>query len=151
MKLFGARRREDPALALQSEAQALRLELAERDQTIRRLLDERDHMPAPAAGEAERLRAAIATPLTQLATQSQLDGVDTESVLAVARSLLRAAEDEGLAVVGQVGAVEPYDPTRHEPLGDGEAPAPGDQVVVRFVGLAFGGEILRTAAVERQA
>ncbi len=142
------RRRDETALELQNEAQALRLELAERDQIIQRLENELARArTAAASGEPERLLAGLATPLMQLATQSQLDGVDAGSVLAVARSLLRAAEDEGLALIGHVGAVEPYDPTRHEPLGDAALPT-GTPVVVRFVGLSYGGEILRTAAVE---
>jgi len=142
------RRRDDPSLRLQNEVQALRLELHERDQTIERLMNELTRARADAlTGEAERLRAGIATPLVQLATQSQIDGVDAASVLAVARSLVRAAEDEGFELIGQVGAVEPYDPARHEPLGDA-APAAGAPVVVRFVGLSYAGEILRTAAVE---
>ena len=149
-------RPDETALALQNEAQALRLELVERDQLIERL--EADLTRARSAGagangeaSAERLLAGLATPLTQLATQSQLSGVDADSVLAVARSLVRAAEDEGLQLIGRVGAVEPYDPARHEPLGDGDGdvPAPGDEVVVRFVGLSYGGDVLRTAAVEK--
>lgn len=142
------RRRDDAALHLQSEVQALRLELAERDQTIERLMNELSRARADALnGEAERLRAGIATPLVQLATQSQIDGVDAASVLAVARSLVRAAEDEGFELIGRVGQVEPYDPTRHEPLGD-PTPSTGEPVVVRFVGLSYGGEMLRAAAVE---
>ncbi len=149
----GRRAGRDPtALRWQNDVQALRLELAERDETIARLEADLSRARAAAAAggnaEAERLLAGLATPLTQLATQSQLGGVDGDSVLAVARSLVRAAEDEGLALIGRVGAVEPYDPARHEPLGEGEAPAPGDRVVVRFVGLRYGGDVLRTAAVE---
>lgn len=153
MKLLGRGRRarpDDVTLRLQNEAQALRLELAERDRVIARWEAERNGDASGAARarvEVERLLAGMATPLVQLATQSQLDGVDTGSVLAVARSLLRAVEEEGLELVGQVGAVEPYDPARHEPLGE-TAPAPGTSVVIRFVGLSYGGEILRTAVVE---
>ena len=144
MKLL-RRNRPDPSLELQSELQALRLELGERERTIRQLLNDRARTDGSADGD--RLRAAIATPLVQLATQSQIHGVDADSVLAVARSLVRAVEDEGFELIGRVGAVAPYDAARHEPLGE-VAPAAGDAVVVRFVGLAYGGDVLRAAAVE---
>jgi hypothetical protein len=142
-------------LGLASQAQALRLELAERDELIGRLQADlrrqRDGEATEAAGRAraerERLFGAVATPLVQLATQTQLEGVDAQSMAAVARSLLRALADEGLDLVGWAGATESYDPGRHEPLGD-TPPDAGRLVVVRAPGLAVGGVVLRRAGVE---
>ena len=142
-------------LGLASQAQALRLELAERDELIGRLQAElrrqREGEATRAVGRAraerERLFSAAATPLVQLATQTQLEGVDAPSMAAVGRSLLRALADEGLDLVGRVGATESYDPGRHEPLGD-TLPGAGQHVVVRTPGLAVGGVVLRRAGVE---
>ncbi|MDQ3462091.1 MAG: hypothetical protein M3471_03495, partial [Actinomycetota bacterium] len=97
--------------------------------------------------ERERLLGAIATPLAQLATQSQLPDVDAPSMAAVGRSLLRHLEDEGLQLLGCVGGSEPYDPDRHEPLGE-SSPSAGQPVTVRLVGLGVGGVVLRRAGVE---
>jgi hypothetical protein len=145
----------DATLARDSELRALRLEVAERDELVTRLeADLRRQQEAEASrldarshSDLERFLAGIATPLRQLATQSQLDGVDAASVLAVVRALLRDLEDEGVAIDGRVGAVVPYDPTRHEPLGDAHHEA-GDPVVVRLAGLGYHGTLLRRASVE---
>jgi hypothetical protein len=136
-----------------SQAQALRLELAERDRLIGQLeADLRRQREGAkslsgqqARRERERLVAVVATPLVQLATLTQLDSSDA-AWMAVARSLLRGLADEGLELLGQVGSAEPYDPVRHEPLGD-LVPGTGALVVVRAPGLAFGGVVLRRAGV----
>jgi hypothetical protein len=151
----------EDVLRLQREAQALRLELAEREATIARLeadlQRERDtevtRTETRARAEVERLLAGSATPLVQLATQTQLaktphGSVDAASVLAVARALVRDFEDEGVEFLGRAGATEPYDPARHEPLGDGPLPEPGGPVVVRIVGLASRGAVIHRAGVE---
>ena len=142
-------------LAAEAEAQALRLELADRDRLIGQLQAdlrrERDSAASGSEGlalrERERLIAVIATPLVQLATLAQLDGVDARAMVAAARSLLRALAGEGVDLIGQVAAVELYNPGRHEPLGDA-VPAGGGRVVVRAPGLACGGVVLRRAGVE---
>lgn len=146
----------DVVLRLEREVQALRLELTERDAAIARLeadlQRERDaegtRTHTRARAEVERLLAGSATPLVQLATQTQLQGVDAASVLAVARALVRDFEDEGVEFVGRAGATEPYDPDRHEPVGDGPLPERGRPVVVRIVGLSCGGTVIRRAGVE---
>lgn len=142
-------------LAGASEAQALRLELAQRDEAVHRLEVDlrraRDQAAEQLAGrsraERERFWAALATPLSQLATQAQLPEADPSSVLAVARSLLRHLEEEGLELLGPVGETVAYDPAHHEPLGD-TTPAPGEAVVVRLVGVGVAGVVLRRAGVE---
>jgi hypothetical protein len=145
----------DAALALAGEAQGLRLELAERDRLIQQLqadlLRQREGEASGAAqsarAERQRLLGAVATPLQQLATQTQLDGVDAASMAAVAQSLLRGLADEGLELVGRVGTSESFDPARHEPLSDG-VPGPDGPVVVRVPGLAVNGTLLRRAGVQ---
>lgn len=140
----------EDVLRLEREAQALRLDLAQRADTIHRL--EADLQRARdtdnARPEIERLLAGAATPLTHLATQTQLAGVDAASVLAIARSLFRDLTDEGVLLIGHVGDTEPYDPERHEPLAE-SALDRGQPVVVRIVGLAYHETIVRRASVER--
>lgn len=94
----------------------------------------------------ERLFSGLAPPLVQLATQTELEGVDAASVLVVGRSLLRALADEGVELVGRVGVSERYDADRQELLG--EVPPAGGWVVVRSPGLAVGGVLVRRAIVE---
>ena len=145
----------DALLGTENQLRALRLELAERDARVARLeADLRRHQDAEASLRAElaragveRLLANLATPLVQLATQVELDAVDAASVLAVARTLVRDLEDEGVAVAGPVSAVVPYDPDLHEPL-DGNAPERGEAVVLRLAGLSYHGTVLRRATVE---
>lgn len=168
--MFRRTRRSAPAapseavLRLEREIQALRLELSERDGAIARLeadlQRERDaegtRTETRARAEIERLLAGSATPLVQLATQTQLaqapnNSVDAASVLAVARALVRDFEDDGVEFVGRVGATEPYDPDRHEPLAEGPLPEPGRPVVVRIVGLSCAGTVIRRAGVEGAA
>jgi hypothetical protein len=50
--------------------------------------------------------------------------------------------------VGSIGATEPFDPDRHDPLSDAPAPGPGRPVVVRMVGLSLHGKVLRKAGIE---
>lgn len=140
----------DHVLRLEREAQVLRLDLAEKAGTIERLEADlqRERETDKGRPEVERLLAGAATPLAQLATQTQLAGVDAASVLAIARSLLRDLTDEGIRLIGRAGDTEPYDPGRHEPLAEGELD-PGQPVVVRIIGIAYQETIVRRASVER--
>jgi molecular chaperone GrpE (heat shock protein) len=70
-------------------------------------------------------------------------------VLTVARRLVRALEDNGLTVEGSVGERVPFDPDHHEPLSADVSLQAGQMVVVRFVGVAYRGKLLRKAGVEQ--
>jgi molecular chaperone GrpE (heat shock protein) len=151
---------EDGALALHREARTLRLELEERDRVIAALKADLERLRR---GEGERVTAAIraerapllaeaAAPVAQLLTQAHLlevEGkpVQARDVLAVARRLVRLLEDEGLAPEGRVGETVAFDPDRHEALGGGFAPRPGQPAVVRLVGISWQGRVLRKAGV----
>ncbi len=151
---------ESGALALRAEAQSLRLELEERERVIAALradlerLRRREEERASTAvrAERERLLTEAAAPVAQLLTQAHLlevEGkpVQARDVLTVARRLIRFLEDEGLAVEGRVGEAVAFDPARHEPLGADFTPAPGQPAVVRLVGVAWRGKVLRKAGV----
>jgi molecular chaperone GrpE (heat shock protein) len=147
-------------LALERSAQELRLTLRERDGQVAQLKAdlERQRQAESArlaegvAAERERLFAEAAGPVAQLLTQAHLleaEGkpVQARDVLAVARRLVRALQDQGLELVAAAGEEVPFDPNRHAALG-GPGPAPGQRVRVRFAGVAAGAKVLRKAGVE---
>lgn len=95
----------------------------------------------------------LATPLTQLATQLHLiqQGESTLSpveVLKTARRILTALEAWGVQLEGQIGATEPYDPTRHLALNAAVSLQAGQPVVVRLCGLSYKGTLIRKLGVE---
>lgn len=143
-----------------NEARRLRLELAERDETIARLRGELErHQRLTNASVADRTRAqveqlasGIAVPLSQLFTQIHLLGegqsVRPQDLSTVAQRLIVALADNGLALEGQIGEAVPFDPNRHEPLSADQAPRPGQSVVIRFPGVVYEGRLLHKASVE---
>jgi molecular chaperone GrpE (heat shock protein) len=148
-------------LALRREAQDLRLHLDERSRELAALREalERQRSDAEARSaevvraRVEQLLTEVAGPVAQLVTQGHLleaEGkpIQARDILAVARRLVRVLEDEGLALDGRVGERVPFDPDRHAMLG-GVVPAPGQTVVIRFVGITCRGRVLRKAGVER--
>jgi molecular chaperone GrpE (heat shock protein) len=161
---FGRRgstaRAEGAALELQREAQALRLELQERDRALAALRadverlrrGEQERVAAAVQVERERLLVAAAAPVAQLLTQAHLlevEGkpVQARDVLAVARRLVRLLEDEGLAPEGRIGEAVGFDPDRHEPLGGDFNPRRGEAVVVHVPGVNWRGKVLQRAGV----
>ena len=100
---------EERNLALEREAQTLRLELAEQEQLIGRLKSDLDRHRAGESQRVdsvvdagwERLIADAATPLVQLMTQAHLldvagKPVQAADVLAVAKRLMRVFETAGV-------------------------------------------------------
>jgi len=148
-------------LALERDCQALRLELGEERAALARLRGDVARERGEAAGrvaEAGRARVAgvlagAASAVQQLVTQAHLVEVERRGpavgdVVAVASRLVRALEAGGLERVGGVGERAAFDRAAHEPLDVAAALAPGAAVVIRFVGIAFDGELLRKAGVE---
>jgi molecular chaperone GrpE (heat shock protein) len=160
--LFGAKTANQSLMALQREVQGLRLELRERDELITNLKQDVERQRSGAGArveesvqmQVEQLLAEAATPVAQLLTQAHLlevDGrpVQAKDVLVVARRLVRILEDNGLELVGDVGESVSFDPNHHEPLSTASSPRRGERVVVRFVGVAYRGKLLRKAGVEK--
>jgi molecular chaperone GrpE (heat shock protein) len=152
----------DRLLALEQEAQHLRLELDDRDRTLKTLTQELERhqrsqderIAESVQGQIESLLRDAATPIAQLLTQAHLIEVEgkpvpAKDVLSVARRLIRILEDVGLEQQGTVGQTVSFDPNRHEPLSQDAALTVGQPAVVRFVGLAYRGKILRKAGVEQ--
>lgn len=144
-------------LQLEGELQSLRLELADQKKTAAKLKQELERQRE---GESARLVAAklenllgdVAAPISQLLLQSYLlkvedKPVQAKDVLAVANRLIRALEDHGLGLDGEVGQKVAYDPNRHEALSADQAFKVGQMVEIRLIGLTYGGRILRKAGV----
>lgn len=147
--------------ASDAELRSLREELARREEAIAALRhDLARERRTEDARVAELLRArlepllsACALPIAHLLTQAHLveaadRPVQARDVLVNVKRLVRAFEDQGLVAFGAVGERCAFDTARHEPLAG--VIAPGEPVVVRFVGLSYGESLLRKAGVERQ-
>ncbi len=145
----------------ENEAQALKLELAERERLIAQLKADLDRQRRQAETQAvESLQAQlegffteVARPVAQLQTQAHLFEVEnrpvqTRDVLTIARRLIRVLEEHGLDLANEVSEQVPFDPNLHEPLGEGAALRPGQAVIVRFAGVAYRGKLLRKAGIE---
>ena len=149
-------------LGLEREAQSLRLELVERDQAVAHLKGElerrrsgaSDRIAEAVQAQVERLLSDAAAPVAQLLTQVHLleaerKPVQARDVLAVAKRLVRTLEDNGLTLEGSVGETVPFDPNRHEPLSADASLNCRQSVVLRFIGVAYQGKLLRKAGVEK--
>jgi molecular chaperone GrpE (heat shock protein) len=148
---------------LQRETQRLRLQVEEYGRELKTLQEaleryekgESARTAEAVRAQAERLMAELAAPVAQLLTQAhrlEIEGepVQAKDVLAAASRLVRALEGEGLRPEGRVGETAGFDPNRHEPLGGDAALTPGQQVIVRFVGVSYRGRLIRKAEVERR-
>jgi hypothetical protein len=146
-------------LALEREAQTLRLELEAARREIERLQElagrQRtqgdDRVSEAVATIQGELMANLAAPVAQIMMQAHLHDVEgkpvpVRDVLNVTRRLVRTLGDAGLVLEGAIGDPTAFDPDKHEPLGDFH-PAAGDPVVVRMVGVSYHGRHLRRAGV----
>lgn len=148
-------------LRLESELRESRLELSRLEQLTGRLRAElartRDAAEEDARlrtdADIRRLVTTISTPLVQLITQEHLHStgaapVRTGDVLDVAARLVRALREAEVDIVGEIGATEPFDPQRHDPLSAAAAPVAGQPVTVRVPGLSCRGHIVRKAGID---
>jgi hypothetical protein len=147
-------------LGLARDLREARLSLAERDSEVERLTGELsrlrdtvdDQVRQGGRAEVARFLTGIGTPVAQLVSQDGLHRAGIEvrgaDVLDVGMRLVRQLCDEGAELLGTVGATEPFDADRHEPLSLSAALGVGEPVVVRMVGLALHGTVLRKAGVE---
>lgn len=147
-------------LTLERETQNLRLELTDRNQLIDKLkqqleqqrTSESNNIDSAVQNQIEQLLTDTAAPVTQLLTQAHLldEGkpVQAKDMWLVAKRLIRALEDNGLTVVGQVGETVSFDSNLHEPLSASSKISPDTEVVVRFAGVSYQGKVIRKAGVE---
>lgn len=159
--LFSGKPTDERVVDLEREAQSLRLDLAEQARSAARLKEELErlrsgssaHVSEAVQAQVERLLSDVATPVVQLLTQTHLlevedKPVQAKDVLALVKRLVRTLEDNGLTLMGSVGATAPFDPNHHEPLSSSVSLEPGDRATLRFVGVAYQGRLLRKAGVE---
>lgn len=156
----GGERGGEDVLGLERALREVRLALAERDSTVERLTGElsrlrdtfEDQARQRERAEVERFLIGIGTPVVQLVSQDRLHRAGAEvrvaDVLDVGMRLVRQLGEEGAELLGTVGETEPFDADRHEPLSLSAAPGAGEPVIVRMVGLAHHGTVLRKAGVE---
>jgi molecular chaperone GrpE (heat shock protein) len=153
---------DEQVLSLDREVQKLRLELNEQKRVVanlkieleRQRRNESAHIADEVQSRIEQLLTDVAAPVTQLLTQAHLleaEGkpVQAKDVLAVAKRLVRALEDQGLILESRVGEMLPFHPNQHELLNADASLKPGQTVVVRFVGATYQGKLLRKAGVEK--
>jgi molecular chaperone GrpE (heat shock protein) len=153
--------REDAALEARAEVGSLRLELEEKERALERLGQELERRRREEGQRVAReledrwqaLLSDLSSPLSLLLTQAQLlergIQVPPQEVARMVGFLGRVLSDHGLEVEGRVGERVSFDPSRHDP-GSSSSPAPGEEVVVRTVGLCFRGRVLKKAGVERE-
>jgi hypothetical protein len=151
-------------LRLESELQEARLETGRLAELAGRLNSELTRVRAGAGEDArshaddevQRLVATIGTPLVQLVTQHHLHRTGTAQVpagdvLDVAMRLVGALREAGVDAVGEPGRAEPFDPGRHDPLSTAPVPVAGQPVLVRVIGLAYRGRVVRKAGIDAAA
>lgn len=143
-------------LALQSEMQSMRLELAERDKTVARLQSDLERMRGEAEFRSkntiEKLGKDVAGSMAQLLAQAYLlekEGkpVQAKDVLAVARKLLRGLAENGITIESEAGSAADFDPNKHEPLSVETKIEQGRPIIVRLPSIACHGVIIRKAGV----
>lgn len=151
---------DERSLALERQIQNLRLELAERNQLVDKLKQElerqrkgeSDRLTCTIQTQVEQLLSDAAAPVTQLLTQAHLleqgKPVQAKDVLATAKRLIRALEDDGLTLTGKVGETVSFDSNLHDPLSTSTALTSEVPVVVKFVGVSYQGKVIRKAGVE---
>ncbi len=147
----------------QNEIQSLQMELTERDKIIAalqadltRLRLQQDELQSAAVGQAlEQYIKDIAPTAVQIYTQaylleSQTRSVAAESIALAAVRLLHGLEPLGFQTIGEIGASVRFDPNLHMALSPDSEPGSGEPAVIRLVGIAFRGQVLRKAGVERR-
>jgi molecular chaperone GrpE (heat shock protein) len=132
----------DSTLALETELQGLRLELAERETAIITLKQdleqqrqgEQSRLQVAQQTEMETLLDQLSAPLSQLLTQTYLvehqgKTVQPQDIFTVTNRLIRTLETKGLAIAVPVGETQPFDPNRHQPLSSNQDISAGTPVV----------------------
>ena len=155
-------RETDRLLVLEREKQDLRLELVETERKLaavqlqlERLRDQQEDLVVERTEAYKtKLFSGLSGMLVQFFTQihlSEVEGkpVKASDVLAVAKSLLRLAQNQGLAFNGQIGEIHDFDLDWHETISSETSISRGDKVTVRVPGVSYQGQVLRKAGVSR--
>jgi molecular chaperone GrpE (heat shock protein) len=146
---------------LEREVQSLRAMLEDQDRIIAKLTSElKQHrseaefrLKRSAQAVIEKIAVELAAPVAKLNSQAyvveeQNHPLNVRDVLGVAKQFIQIFQSFGLRLEGYVGEMTPFDPDHHMPLKQDVSLSQGDPVVIRFVGVAFRGKLLRKAGVE---
>lgn len=158
----GRDNRENLSIKSDNELQGLRLELREREQTIATLKqdlnrvrsNQQEQLQNVLSAHMEKFLSNVGAPITQLSTQIYLTEVkglklEAKDVLSVAKRIVRAFQDEGLTLLGDVGEAVSFDQNYHQPLNRLTAPDIGERAIVRIPGFAYRDKVLHKASVEK--
>ncbi len=153
---------EDAKLSWDAERRTLQLELEEQQRRLIALSRDLETLRSRAASDVQervdsfvvKLMTEAAGPISQLlmqthAIEKQGLPVAVRDVLVIANRLIRVFEDAGLTREGSIGDEQLFDADWHQPIGDGDFQK-DEPVIVRFVGLSYAGQLLRSASVERK-
>jgi len=103
-------------------------------------------------GALAGLFGSLAAPLSQLRMQASLlesgKEISGRSVMALAAQLADLLESAGLEPIGSTGKETPFDPQTCEPMVSGTTYQIGAAVLVRFIGYAYRGTVVRKAIVD---
>jgi len=147
-------RRELGAVRLELEelGEELARERAQRHATEQALPKQVEQYIEARLDELFRRFAGVAAQIrTQAALMEQGAPVPSADVMALALGMVRAVEQTGLEPIGAPGAALAFDPDLARPLDPSQVPAPGEPVLVRFVGYRCRGRVIHKALVERKA
>lgn len=148
-------------LQLEREVQSLRAMLEDQDKIIANLTGElkqhRDEvefrLKRSTHAVMERIAGDLAAPVAKLNSQAyvveeQNHPLNVRDVIDVGKQFIQVFLKYGLRLEGYVGEMTPFDPDHHMPLRQEMTFTPGEPVVIRFVGIAYRGKLLRKASVE---
>lgn len=104
--------------------------------------------------QLEKMFLDISGSVVQLMTQDYLlnksgKPVQVKDVLNVSSSIVKTLVRHGMETVGKVGEETQFDLNSHEPISVDEAISANENVIIRMVGIAYKGKILRRASVSK--
>ena len=105
-----------------------------------------------ASGAYEKLFRDLASPISQLILQEYLasqnvNSISTRDILVHVETVIEVLKSHGMAVTGQPGDVQSFDPNWHEPVAV-EHPTWHQPVRICIPGIALNNQVLRRALVE---
>jgi len=146
---------------LQRDTQSLRSMLEDQDKVIAQLTRELQKLRSESEIRAqkstqvliEKFIADVSSSITKLNSQifvveEQNRPLNVREVLAVAKQFITIFQKYGLRLEGYVGEITPFNPDHHSSLSKDVPIDQEEPVVVRFVGVAYRGKLLRKAGVE---
>lgn len=146
-------------LTSESQIQALKLELSEREKSIDEFKSQlslqakkqEETLESMLVAQMEPLLKDISGPLSQLATQAHLSNqrqLQVKDVISVSMRLVKGLEDFGLRLEGTIGEIVNFDSSKHEGLSlQDDPPCEGSPVQITMPGVSYENKLLKKIAV----